>query len=461
MRHLRASLPKLYLPIETKNRELDARLLFSAFAAQDGWSVVLGGKEELYPRLRGAEPGIVIEKSIQLGVVQRIRRFKEAGHRVCAWCEEGLHFFTPEDYCHRKVGRESLQEIEQLFAWGNEQANAVRRVYPTLGSRIVVTGNSRMDLTKGGLRGLYDQEVARIREKYGRFYLLNTKFSRSNYIKRGWTFVEAHIQKGYAPTDEQVRLLTKCVRQEESVLASLVEFIARFADELPSKRLVIRPHPAEDFTLWERVARGKSNVDVVHQGNVLAWLLASDLSISNNCTTAVEAFLLGKPGVNFRPYRDEEVEYALPRVVAHQAYSSDELVEMLRVDDPASRLDLPETEAREAVAAFVHNLGDEFAAPAILKNLRALYDLPAVLERPTRAARMAVSGSLARLHVGIRAMTDRNVRARRRLRSQKFPGLILEEVSARLDILCELLDLHPVTVTQRQPQLFSVERAPS
>ncbi|MGE3844723.1 MAG: hypothetical protein AB7I50_24425, partial [Vicinamibacterales bacterium] len=61
-----ATFSTIYWPIETKVRELDAALLFAAVAARRGWSVIIGGKTELYRRLKqNAEPGIFIDKSIQ------------------------------------------------------------------------------------------------------------------------------------------------------------------------------------------------------------------------------------------------------------------------------------------------------------------------------------------------------------------------------------------------------------
>ena len=452
--------PRLYLPIETKIRELDARLLVSAVAAQGHWSVVLGGKGELYSLLQRLKSGIVVEKSIQKGNERKLKRFKAAGHAVCVWCEEGLMFFTAEDYCYRKVGKESYEEVERFFAWGRQHADAVAKVFPQFSAKTVITGNTRLDLTKPVLRGLYDDEVSQIRGEWGDFVLLNTKFARSNYIKRGKGFLEGYIAKGAAPTDEQVRLMTKCVHQEEVVLRHFVDFVARFSAELPAKRLIIRPHPAEDFSLWTRLAEGKSNVSVVHEGNFLAWLTASTVSISNNCTTSVEAFLLGKPGVNFRPFEDEEVEYPLPRAVAYQVPSTDALLQVLASDQPVSNLSLPCGATSEIVSEYIANAGTRFAVDDVLRSLACVPIPSEGTDRLPRRASRAAYGSLKALKGGLQFLercTSRDSRARHRLRTQKFPGLAPSEVSPRLDRICDLLGLAPVEVTQMGTNVFRVE----
>ena len=39
--------PRIYLPIETKRRELNARVFFAAQAIQKNWSVVICSKQDL------------------------------------------------------------------------------------------------------------------------------------------------------------------------------------------------------------------------------------------------------------------------------------------------------------------------------------------------------------------------------------------------------------------------------
>ena len=59
-------------------------------------------------------------------------------------------------------------------------------------------------------------------------------------------------------------------------------------------QIIIRPHPSESHDPWRQLAAELPNVSVVYEGNVAEWLLAAELLIHNNCTTGVEAYLLGR-----------------------------------------------------------------------------------------------------------------------------------------------------------------------
>lgn len=459
-----AAFSTIYWPIETKVRELDAALLMAAVAARRGWSVIIGGKTELYRRLKqNAEPGIFIDKSIQKRSEELFTVLKRKGHRVYARCEEGLWFATPVDYCNRKTGPGAIREVEGFLAWGQEHARAVSEVYPEHAHKVFATGNVRSDLMTPSVRGFYAADVSRIKQEWGDFYLLNTKFAKINFIKRGPAggFVEAHIAKGHAPNEEQVRLTTNSVAKEKAVLPHFIEFVRRFATELPGEKLIIRPHPAEDFALWQGLAADKPNIHVVHQGPVQPWLLASKISISSDCTTSLEAYLLDKPGINFRPYKDDEVEWIVPTVAAYQIDSTDDLLRALASADPRSMLSMPDVPTAEIVGRYVAQSGGNLAANAILDHFA---DVHVARERGNGAADSPLGTpsplfvAQQRLKVFVAWCMSKDNRARHRNRAHKFRGLDQAEIEARLDTICRTLQYDGIRVRKVADNIFHVDQ---
>lgn len=457
----------IYWPIEVKVRELDACLVLSAAAAQRGWSVVIGGKTELFRRLRQhAEPGIVVDKSIQKRSEHLFSKFKKRGHRVFAREEEALVYATPEDYCNRKTGKEAFREVDGVLAWGRDHANVLAKGYPEFSSKVVTTGNVRFDLTTRAVRGIYDRDASRIRNEWGEFYLLNTKFTKTNIIKRGPGYVEGHIAKGHASTDEQVRLITRKLALEEALLPHFIEFVERFSRELPEKKLIIRPHPAELLSFWQEIAAGKPNVHVVHQGGIHPWLQASSLSISNGCTTSIEGFLMEKPSINFRPVKDDGAEWELPNFAAYQVESTDALLQVLALNDPRSALSIADVQGTdELVGRYVAQHGGPLATQAILDYFAPLqgprngnqdkqgYD---PLGRPNLGFM-----ALQRLKVFIAWSLSKDNRARHRNRAHKFRGLDCNEVSTRLDEICATLGYEGITVTELATNILRIHRRPA
>jgi len=453
----------IYWPVETKVRELDGALLFSVVAAQRGWSVIVGGKTELYRGLRqNAEPGILVDKSIQKRSEHLFRVFKKRGHRVFARCEEGLWFATPEDYCNRKTGGDAFAEVDGFLAWGREHAHALAQVYPQFAHKVVAPGNVRCDLMSPAVRGVYDREVSEIRKKWGEFVLLNTKLAKVNNFRKGFAVVERHIAMGHAPTEEQVRITSKRVALEKAVLPHVVEFVERFSKQFPGEQLIIRPHPAEDHSFWEGIAAGKANVDVVHQGNVNPWVLASKLSISSDCTTSLEAYLLDKPGINFRPVKDEEVEWTLPKVTAYQVESTDELLRVLALSDPLSALSLPDAPTAEIVGKCVAQCGGTLASTAILDYFADLYapreDSNGAGYNPLGKPDLAFV-ALQRLKVFVAWCSSKKMRERQRNRQNKIRGLGLGEIASRVDQICTTLGYKSVRVKTAGENMFHIDRS--
>ena len=52
--------------------------------------------------------------------------------------------------------------------------------------------------------------------------------------------------------------------------------------------------------------------------------------ISTNCTTAIEAFFLNKKTINFLPYKDESVEYLLPKATSKVIRNTNDLIKIVK-----------------------------------------------------------------------------------------------------------------------------------
>jgi len=454
----------IYWPIETKVRELDAALLFAVLGAQRGWSVVVGGKTELYGRLKqNAEPGILVDKSIQKGSERLFAPLRKRGHRVFARCEEAMYISNPEEYCSRKTGREAFHEVEAVLALGRHHADALHQVYPQYSQKVVTTGNVRFDLLTPAVRAIHEREASRLREQWGEFYLLNTKLVKVNpSVEWGAGYLERSIARKHVKTEEHIQLLAWRVELEKGVLAHTVDFVERFAKELPGERLIIRPHPAEGFALWRNLSRGKTNIHVVHEGSVLPWLMAGKLSISSDCTTSVEAYLLDKPGINFRPIEAaDEVEWELPKIVAYQVASTDALLSALAQKDPRSGLALPSTLTDEIVRKHFAQHGRRLASESILDYFDGLYRARngsnGIGHDPLGKVDPAYV-ALQRLKVLVAWCISKHNRNRHRNRVHKIRGLEMGEIAERVEHVCRTLGYKSVLVKKLAPNIFHIFR---
>lgn len=320
--HQNAKLPdRLILPIEVAARELDGKLLLAILAAQRGMNVVLGPRHVL--DLDDYGPSIYLAKNV------RGRRVFESalarGYSLVAIDEEALVRF-PDSIQRLRTDSASLQLPRLLFACGADNADYWKRNYPISAEKIVETGNPRLDLLRPEFRTFYSKDVARLRERYGPFVLLNTNFSIVNHFRNGHTSFRSSPEADPAEFERAWRGLKEHKLQ---LMACFKEAIPSLARALEPTRLVIRPHPSEDPTTWMFASQAE-NVSVVAEGSAIPWILASQGLIHNGCTTAVEAAILGVPSIAYKPRDSALFDLHLPNLLSIPVRTQTQLIEAVR-----------------------------------------------------------------------------------------------------------------------------------
>ena len=73
------------------------------------------------------------------------------------------------------------------------------------------------------------------------------------------------------------------------------------------------------------------NVDIASgEYSSNSWILSSDLIIQNNCTTALEAYLMGIKPIQLNFFQDKEVEYPIPNKISKIFSSNEKLISYLK-----------------------------------------------------------------------------------------------------------------------------------
>jgi len=430
--------PTVIVPCETRNRELDAKLLLGCAAAERGFPVVVGEKKAINLRLGGLPRGLYLSKSLTNRNVRIYDVLRQLGHRVVCGDEEGLVYHSREQYWTTKVGAEAFARADALLAWGEENA-ANWRAHPAYaGAPIFVTGNPRIDLLRPELRGLFDEEAEKLRHRFGRFVLVNTNFSRVNH----WFPAQSHLRTTLARAEREPGAVPEdelgVARQKQLLFEHFLAMVERLESAFPDVAVVVRPHPSESHAPWLRVAEGRPRLCVVHEGPVVPWLVAAEAVIHNGCTSAIETWLLGRTPIAYRPVRSDRFDLDLPNDLSEQGGDAHELVALVAAALEGRLQPAPEAvrARRGEIARHVAALEGDLAADRIVGALEEVA-AGAVPARAPRArdvlvgrARLAVRG--VRKRVEARLPEHRNSRAYVR---HVFPPTSLAEVQARIDAL--------------------------
>ena len=423
--------PWLILPVETKARELDAKTYLACAAAEAGFRVLLGEQNALLRRLSRLPRGFYLDKSIAPLKVPSFERLKKFGFRVGAWCEEGLVYRNRDAYLHERVAPRAFDEIEAFFAWGGEHAADIRGVVHDVPERVFETGNPRLDLLRPGLREFYRPDAEALRARFGDFILINTNFARYNHYFGRDKVLDILKTRGLVRHAKDETFFRGWIDFLGQVFHSFEDMLPRLAKAFPTRTIVLRPHPSENHDTWRKIAAGIPNVQVIYEGGVVPWLMASALSIHNGCTTGIEGALVDKPVIAYRKARSQTYDSFLPHRVSVNVDSFEELAGAIESvlagnyraplkDDAAVRAD---------VARYIASLEGPSATERVLSRIAALPDIP--LGRGTLTARLLDQGEQALRTVARTVLAP--VRSTGGYAKQKFPGLQPREIETLVE----------------------------
>lgn len=450
--------PFLIIPVENQVRELDAKLLVTVLAAQEGWTSVIGSKWSIHERIGRFPPSIYIAKSFIQRDVKMLQIMRNIGHYVIAWDEEALVTFPPEIYYARRVGRGALKFVDLLVAWGEDNRDLFYGHPECRHETVHVLGNPRADLLRPEMRELFQDRVNGLRREHGDFILINTNFNAVNCYLNTWNLLymdHGEWVRGYGAVGMPEEYVKGRFEYKQAVFEAYQALIPAIARAFPDRRIVLRPHPSENHDLWQRLLEGYANVCVCSEGNVVPWLIACDCLIQSGCTTSVEGFLVGTRIVSFVPVEDQRYEFGLPNELGTQCRTVDEVIGAIR--DPDTDRD-PGSARCRLLERVIYGFDGELASARLLSLL------------PSRSPYASVSHLPSRLS-GIVSAEMRARKKQKQLRGgdprysidymrQRFPHLEVSALQEQADRLRRITGVsRPVEVRRRHENIFEVRPA--
>ena len=318
------------LPIETISRELDGRLLLSALFGKKHHRIFLAHSSlanRIVSRLKSG--GLYIGKHIMAPTAKDPSVYfkaKENKFTVVQSAEEGAVFMgQPKDWSldlDFQLDPTVLSKEDYVATWGKWQRGYYLQKGAPNPDHVCVTGHPRFELCKSNYAGIYAKEAGLLREKFGRYVLLNANFSCVTHNLGLSQVFSSGLY--YHPEDPELR--HRFVEQwayQMQVVQEFVRLVHRFVDKFPEISMIVRPHPDDSLDFFKNVFKGLRNVHILREGTVFPWILGSELLIHDGCTTAIEAFLAEKPVMSFTPVRSDR-EIFLPNCVGERVFSQDE-----------------------------------------------------------------------------------------------------------------------------------------
>ncbi len=450
--------PPIILPVENQAREFDGKLLLACVAAERGFPAMLGCHFRIGERMHAFPTSVYVAKAVSAGSMKLFRIARQLGHALTAWDEEALVYMSPGFYLRRKTSPEALGTPGALFAWGEDNAAIWRDAPGYRGQPLFTTGNPRGDLLRPDIRDFYRPAADALKRRFGEFVLVNSNFGGINFYFPAISQARlALIERAGKEQVPEEKLGTwddpGMIASRHAVFLAFQEMLPALAQRLPDRNIVLRPHPSESHEVWRRIAEPWPNLHVISEGNIVPWLLAASVVVHNGCTTGLEAFLLGRRVLAYKPFRDPVYDMDLPDSLSEPVRDPDELARAIASPAP----DGAAQEDRIRIAdRFVASREGPLASDRIVDAIEGLVAKGGLF--PQLALRDRIAGQIASRRRAIKKW--RNARKADHFDGaayvkHRFPDLSAGEVEAQIARLRAVTGrFGRVTVRERWKNVF-------
>ena len=447
----------LILPVEIKVRELDAKLWLACAALQRSYGVIIGSIGQVENYEESFPAGVYFAKDICPGRQAHLRQLKQHGQFVVCQDEETtVAAGSYAEFFDQRVSEASISLTQRFFAWGGGDKESLNTLYPCARDKVVATGSPRVDLWRPELRGFYAESAKALRDKYGPYILVASNFG-ANYIAPDEDMITVAQSIGALRDEQAVDGYRRYLAYVRELFEVFKEGPRALAEAFPEVRVIVRPHPLENPASWQQAMDGVPNAKVVFEGPITPWLLAAEAVLHNSCTSAVEAAILDRPVLSYRPLTSAEFDLELANTISRQAADLAGLLDAARaaLGDPERFVAEQKERARPLLNQHLSALEGATAAEGILSQLEAVAWDEVTPSKPDLVPwRCTIRDGV---HYRWRALKRRLRGDTVKRRWHKFPGLSRRELDEKLGRFAALQGIRQPFRSQRLSRdLFAV-----
>lgn len=292
-----------YIPVEISKRELIGKTFLGVKLASQGHQVIIF-ESSLFDATNWPYPGRYIGKNCfrtePPANMAFYNNMKARGINISLLDEEGGIFAgnSESEWKERLLARFDLSKLnqdDQIFSWGNWQADAYDSLTPI--ADILITGSPSFDV----LQSKYAKSLERFDQLQTHdlkdYILINTRFSTSNGLRS----IEWILSNQGPNNSLSGEILADEIINDGTMQYKMTALVKKLSYQLPNETFIIRPHPAEDLNFYKDIFQYTNNVKVIPDGDVSSWIRRCKSLIHFGCTTAIQADIYGANVITYNP----------------------------------------------------------------------------------------------------------------------------------------------------------------
>lgn len=431
------------IPLEIAVRELNGMLYQSLHLAAHGMPTIIGERMVDKYVEKSGKPVVYFDSDQCLPVNEAVLK---NGGIVINVNPEGMHLSQAQQTLEN-FSRIS-DYVTRICTWGERQIVDLKSVFPQeKHESISATGYPPFDLTQQRFKPFHQNPE--IIEKHSQDYILiNTSYAYANNMMGYERYMKmlAKMEEWKIYNDpEYMDIQNAIFEHQKLMLTATVDLAKHLGKTFPDRHIIVRPHPGEDHTYYEERLTDLSNVYVEREKTAREWIASAATVIHHDCTTGMEALLMGCQVVHFRPHYDERAVAPLMPLMGIKTKTNQDVVEAIQLGSMPSEMYAEQIDILRPYLANIETSAAKIIADmavSLIDDQKAWIPKPLGLIDSAKVWRKYISKLLRARQPG---KNGRKVR----YALNKFPRIPLNEIE---DVVARLRKVEPelpeVTVEQ-------------
>ena len=301
--------PTLYIPIEVKSRELESQIYLACIAVKLGFRVYLGSQISINLIVKNKKSigGIFLDKG---GISDFWPRVKNKCDAIALLDQELSPAIIDPEVLRAEIPKRFINDNQSLcdkfFVAGPIIANAMVDFLGEKIERVVQSGWPRVEIWHKSNELKFGHS-----HHFGSSdlpsYLLYASDIGVISMKRIEAMRKLTVNADALPHERDYYDLSYSENLYK-IFREIIEALKIWDGNPDVPFIVVRPHPSEDTSVWERELSGLNKTKVINNGSISRWLDESVGLIHRTCTTAIEAAIKGKTIFNFSSKHENLVD---------------------------------------------------------------------------------------------------------------------------------------------------------
>jgi surface carbohydrate biosynthesis protein len=228
------------------------------------------------------KPDIVIHTYLRKNNLEFLSMIKNCGCLNIVIESEGIVGKSIDDYLKFVSNCASFDIIDAYFTWGKKQQFCLIENYPSFADKIYCFGNPRFDEFRVFVRDTIPEKTILINTN---FPIVDPKFTNLRKSE-----VQRNVDVGH-----DLKIMEEVYNSSLIVKVRLCKLVSDLSILFPDFLFIVRPHPFESSHYYDSYFEEHLNVQINTEGTSIEALKKVAILIQLNCTTSMEAYLLGIP----------------------------------------------------------------------------------------------------------------------------------------------------------------------